>query len=224
VTEALQKRNEVYRSKLQKILAQRQHGVFKHRILNPEFNKVGAATEFRFAKEFSLPEDPIWAKHEAGDGGIDWREVCGYNIDVKGSPTPYNLLVEVDRANSDIYALGGYYKATEDAVILGWTYHKELLKREPDKGEKFGHGITNYWIPRNELRSVVALKELLEVAPTEWRAGDLALHIPTGREHIAIESGVTYSPRGDMERYLFLKDVESDKRWTCPEQFLEKIQ
>ena len=79
-------------------------------------------------------------------------------IDVKTARKAYNLLVEEDKVNADIYVLAMYRDYTDNVTLLGWAFKEEVLdapKRD------FGYGIINHYIPKDNLHPIESLKAII---------------------------------------------------------------
>ncbi len=125
-----------------------------------EENRIGAAGEYAFARSFGLEVDP--QSHPEGDGGSDFRVPIAQRvvrIDVKTCRKPVYLLVkkgDLSRGGADIYVLGHYDR--DHVVFVGWETAGVMgLMPTAD----FGYGITSHYRPREELRPMAQLVNLL---------------------------------------------------------------
>ena len=62
---------------------------------------------------------------------------------------------------NDVETIAKYIDDTDTVELLGWEYKKEILKAPT---RDFGYGIVNHYIPKNNLKSIESLKNLLEVS------------------------------------------------------------
>ena len=127
------------------------------RPLSKNYEYVGLKGESQFAKEFGFKIDK--ELRPSGDNGIDFKSDLG-TIDVKTARKAYNLIVEENKVNSDIYVLAKYIDNTDTVELLGWAYSSEVFNAPI---RNFGYGIMNHYIPKDNLRSMKLLKNLLEV-------------------------------------------------------------
>lgn len=127
------------------------------RPLSKNYEYVGLKGEDQFAKEFGFKIDK--KLRPSGDNGKDFEANIGI-IDVKTARKAFNLIVEEGKVISDVYVLAKYTDNTDTVELLGWEYKKEILKAPT---RDFGYGIINHYIPKNNLKSIKSLKNILEV-------------------------------------------------------------
>ena len=128
------------------------------RPLSKNYEYVGLKGESQFAEEFGFEIDR--KLRPSGDNGKDFETIIGI-IDVKTARNAFNLIVEEGKVISDVYILAKYIDDTDTVELLGWEYKKEILKAPT---RDFGYGIVNHYIPKNNLKSIESLKNLLEVS------------------------------------------------------------
>ena len=125
------------------------------RPLSKDYEYIGLKGEAQFAEEFGLEIDETL--RPGGDSGTDFPTMFG-RIDVKTARKAYNLLVEEDKVNADIYVLAMYRDYTDNVTLLGWAFKEEVLdapKRD------FGYGIINHYIPKDNLHPIESLKAII---------------------------------------------------------------
>ena len=93
----------------------------------------------------------------SGDGGKDFDSPLG-SIDVKTARKAFNLIVEANKVDSDIYVLAQYDDETDNAALIGWASREEVLNA-PTKD--FGYKIINHYISKRNLHPINSLKGFL---------------------------------------------------------------
>ena len=126
------------------------------RPLSKNYEYVGLKGEFQFAKEFGFEIDE--ELRPSGDKGIDFKSAIG-TIDVKTARKAYNLIVEENKVDSDIYVLAKYIDNTDTVKLLGWEIKEKVLEAPV---RDFGYGIINHYIPKNNLKPMELLKKRLQ--------------------------------------------------------------
>ena len=125
------------------------------RPLSSEYDLVGLAGEKAFAERYGYNVDR--ELRPGGDGRIDFETPVG-TVDVKTARKAYNLLREQGKPHADLLVLAEYDDATEQAVLLGWEWDREMLKCP---AKDFGYGIVNHYLHRSRLRSIDLLDDLM---------------------------------------------------------------
>ena len=125
------------------------------RPLSKDYEYIGLKGEEKFAEEFNMELDE--QLRPEGDGGRDFPSHLGI-IDVKTARKAYNLIVEEGKTVSDIYILAQYTDETDKAELLGWAYKYEVLDAPT---RDFGYGIINHYIPKQNLRWIQTLKNII---------------------------------------------------------------
>ncbi len=131
-----------------------------HRPLSNGYELIGILGEIAFAQTYLLPLDTR-VRHN-GDKGVDFRTPIG-TIDVKTAQKAYYLLVEVGKADADIYVLAGYDSGA--VRLLGWEWGRAMTKC-PVK--EFSPGLRSHYLPVSLIRPMGELDELLLAAIVDW--------------------------------------------------------
>ena len=125
------------------------------RPLSKDYEYIGLKGEDKFAEEFGMDIDR--ELRPEGDGGKDFPSHLGI-VDVKTARKAYNLIVEEKKVVSDIYVLAKYTDETDEVELLGWAYKNEVLEAPV---RDFGYGIINHYIPKQELKHIQELKDII---------------------------------------------------------------
>jgi hypothetical protein len=149
------------------------HGVYGRPAILHDNELVGLRGEQALATFFDCDMGAALASTGArGDGGFDLElpfldqdgDFAYYRVDVKTSPNPKNLIVEVGRVKSrTIYVLARLVGLDRPATLLGWEWSANV-RRSPSRD--FGHGIVNHHIGAGELRDIDILRERYVRPPT----------------------------------------------------------
>lgn len=124
------------------------------RILSPDYQYIGLAGEYAFAKKYDLPID--LTTRVGGDGGCDFRVNFG-TIDVKTARKALYLLVEVGRVRADIYVLAQFNN--DSVTFMGWELGEEM---EKCPAKDFGAGYDAHYKMAGELKSMEDLELLIQ--------------------------------------------------------------
>lgn len=127
------------------------------RPLSPDYDLVGLAGEQAFEDLTGCRRDRT--ARPAGDSGADFEVRLGMRLDVKTARKPVWLFVEQGKVQADIYVLAQYDDATHSAKLLGWAWAGEV-RRAPVRD--FGFGISNHYIPRENLKPMQTLLERMK--------------------------------------------------------------
>jgi len=129
-----------------------------HRPLSVNYELIALRGEQAFADTFGLAID--LTARPGGDGGRDFELRLLYPpqrfiVDVKCAIRAFNLIVERGHvAPKTIYVLAQYNPRNDRAHLVGWQWG-EILRQAPVKD--FGYGISNHYIPANQLRNITEL-------------------------------------------------------------------
>ena len=146
-------------SDLKKIAEEREDIHKNHassRPLSKNYEYIGLKGEAKFSEEFGFNLD-LTLRPE-GDKGSDFSTKLG-SIDVKTARKAYNLIVEKDKVDADIYVLAQYDDYTDKAILLGWAIKDQVLDAP---AKDFGYDIINHYIPKSKLMSMGSLKNFID--------------------------------------------------------------
>ncbi len=151
--------SEYHRQLAEQIVEQRDslhRNDHSRRPLSSGYELIGILGEIAFAQTYLLPLDTR-VRHN-GDKGVDFRTPIG-TIDVKTAQKAYHLLVEVGKADADIYVLAAYEAG--EVRFLGWEWGRAMTKCPVNE---FRPGLHSHYLPAELLHSMAELdKMLLEV-------------------------------------------------------------
>jgi len=126
------------------------------RPLSKDYEYIGLKGEAQFSKEFGISLD-LKLRPE-GDKGSDFLTTLG-SIDVKTARKAYNLIVEKNKVDADIYVLAQYDDFTDKAILLGWAIKDQVLDAP---AKDFGYNIINHYIPKVKLMPIEVLKNFID--------------------------------------------------------------
>ena len=126
------------------------------RPLSKNYEYIGLKGEAQFSKEFGLDLDV--KLRPGGDKGSDFLTTLG-SIDVKTARKAYNLIVEKNKVDADIYVLAQYDDSIDKAILLGWAIKDQVLDAP---AKDFGYNIINHYIPKSKLMPMDSLKNFID--------------------------------------------------------------
>ena len=126
------------------------------RPLSDNYEYIGLKGEAQFSEEFGINLD--LKLRPGGDKGSDFLTKLGSG-DVKTAGKAYNLIVEKNKVDADIYVLAQYNDSNDKAILLGWTIRNQVLDA-PVKD--FGYNIINHYIPKSKLMPMESLKNFID--------------------------------------------------------------
>ncbi len=183
-----------------------------HRPLGENTESIGLAGEQLFSEWSGIPWDKRIRK--GGSGSVNFR--CrGFAINVFTAKLPYNLICEVGKAKAHIYVLCGYDEESEDAYLIGWHWHNELMQRAP---KTFGsHDVLDHWVPEGKLLSMGELWRVLGLheLPPPWKPGDqefLPPRVPRSGKDEPQEPYVSLTSVDDGDYGMMGKDFDEKQR------------
>ena len=128
------------------------------RPLSKNYEYIGLKGEAQFSEEFGINLD--LELRPGGDKGSDFSTKLG-SIDVKTARKAYNLIVEKNKVDADIYVLAQYSDSNDKAILLGWAVKNQVLDAP---AKDFGYNIINHYIPKSKLMPMDSLKNFINGA------------------------------------------------------------
>ena len=126
------------------------------RPLSENYEYIGLKGEAQFSEEFGMDLDI--KLRPGGDKGSDFSTILG-SIDVKTARKAYNLIVEKNKVDADIYVLAQYDDSADKAILLGWAIKDQVLGAP---AKDFGYNIVNHYIPKSKLMPIGSLKKFID--------------------------------------------------------------